>query len=88
MIEVVKEMDLIYDTWGQGRENAMEYERWGILEEVENIISEWVYGSNPTDCTINDILAYEIDTIAEALGYEDYQDLYNKMEGIEEEEEE
>lgn len=28
----------------------------------------------------------EDNLIAEALGYEDYQDLYSKMEGIEEEE--
>lgn len=32
MIEVKKDMSLLYDTWGQGRRNAIQYKKWGILQ--------------------------------------------------------
>lgn len=89
MIEVKCEMDLIRDTWSGGRQAAELYLNWGLLDEVENIIADWIADDeNATDATVNDILWFEDDAIAEALGYESYQALYNKMEGIEEEEEE
>ena len=88
MIEVKCEMDLIRDTWSGGRQAAELYLNWGLLDEVENIIADWIADDeNATDATVNDILWFEDDAIAEALGYESYQALYNKMEGIEEEEE-
>lgn len=85
MIEVKKDMSLLYDTWGQGRRNAIQYKKWGILDEVEEIISEWVADDyEVTDTTINDILWFEGDEIARSMGYEDYEDMYRKLEEEEE----
>lgn len=89
MIEVKCEMDLLRDTWSGGRDSARQYYKWGLLDDVENIIEDWIADMpDATDTTVNDILWFEDDAIAEALGYESYQALYNKMEGIEEEEDE
>lgn len=89
MIEVKMEMDLIRDTWSGGREAAELYLKWNLLDEVENIIATWIADDeNATDTTVNDILWFEDDAIAEALGYESYEALYDKMEHEEEEEEE
>lgn len=88
MLTVKSDFDLLRDTWSGGRDSARQYYEWGLLDEVENIIADWIADDeNATDTTVNDILWFEDNLIAEALGYEDYQDLYNKMEGIEEEEE-
>lgn len=86
MIEVKCEMDLIRDTWSGGRQAAELYLKWGLLDEVENIIADWIADMpNATDTTVNDILWFEDDTIAEALGYESYEEMYRKLEGEEEE---
>lgn len=88
MITVKKEMDLLTDTWAGGRDAANLYYKWGILDQVEEIIAEWVANyTEATDTTVNDILWFEGDTIAEVLGYETAENLYNIMAGIEAEEE-
>ena len=88
MITVKCEMDLIRDTWAGGRKAAELYLKWGLLDEVENIIADWVSccDEEATDTTINDILWFKDDFIAQSLGYESYEALYNKMEHEEEEE--
>jgi hypothetical protein len=87
MIEVKMGMDLLNDTWSGGREAAKLYLKWGLLDEVEEIIDDWVScDEEATDTTVNDILWFEDDAIAEALGYESYEALYDKMEHEEEEE--
>lgn len=87
MITVRKDMDLLRDTWSGGRDAAKQYDKWGLLSEVEDIIRDWTTaGSEPTDTMVNDILWFEGDTIAEELGYETAENLYNIMEGIEVEE--
>lgn len=87
MITVVKDMDLLHDTWGQGRKNAWQLSRWGLLDEAEEIIKEWTNGYYEiTDTTINDILWFDIDDLAQSLGYSDYEDMYRKLEEDEEEE--
>ncbi len=78
---VKKEMNLLYDTWGSGRDAVNLYDKWGLLDEVEAIIASWIADDEEaTEETVNDILSYEDNAIAEALGYSDYEELYRKME--------
>ena len=87
MIEVKCEMDLLRDTWSGGRDSARQYYEWGILDDVEAIIADWIADDeNATDTTVNDILWFEDDLIAQALGYESFEELYQKMKKEEEEE--
>ena len=57
------------------------------LDTLESMLEEIEPEEGYTDTAINDILWFERDTIAEWLGYEDWDDLERKHRGEEDEEE-
>lgn len=65
------------------RYNVLTYEQ---LEQLDAIFEE-IYPEGASETTINDILWFEDDTIAEWLGFEDWEALERYNNGEEEEEE-
>lgn len=62
--------------WSGGKDtaDALSYEE---LETLDSLLEDVYCGELPTDTEINDLFWFERDTIAEWLGYEDWEDLEN-----------
>lgn len=77
-----------FEPWSGGadRYNVLTYEQ---LEQLEPIFEE-LFPDGASETEINDMFWFEDDTIAEWLGFEDWEALehFNNGEGEEEEEEE
>lgn len=62
--------------WSGGKDTAdtLSYEE---LETLDSLLEDVYCDELPTDTEINDFFWFERDTIAEWLGYEDWEDLEN-----------
>ena len=62
-----------FEAWSGGKDTLDELTH-DECEKVESLIEE-TFAETPTDGDINDFLWFERDTIAQHLGYDDWEDL-------------
>ena len=73
-----------FNAWSGGKDTLEELTE-SQIDSVENLIEEY-FGDTPTDTEINDFLWFERDTIAQHLGFSDWEHLNQEEEEEEEEE--
>lgn len=82
------EFDLYdFPAWSGGRDTLETLKEKNLVDEVQAAIEEIYCEESPTDTEINDLLWFERDTIAEWLGFSDWDALEYGEEEEEEEEE-
>lgn len=77
-----------FDAWSGGEDTLEVLKEKDLCDKLENILEWDVFPDGCTDTELNDLLWFERDTIAEWLGFSDWDDLENDGEEEEEEEEE
>ena len=77
-----------FDAWSGGEDTLDVLRDKGLCDKLENILECDVFADGCTDTELNDFLWFERDTIADWLGFSDWDDLENDGEEEEEEEEE
>ena len=80
----------LYDfpAWSGGRDTLETLKEKNLVDEVQAAIEEIYCEESPTDTEINDFLWFERDTIAEWLGFSDWDALEYDEEAEDEDEEE
>ena len=72
-----------FEFWS-GAKDTVKYLTLEELDQIEAILEE-IYPDGMEDTTVNDIFWFEDDTIAEWLGYNDFEEIMNRDEENEEE---
>lgn len=83
---IVEESISNFDAWSGGKYTKDELTE-EQLNQVEELIDD-IFSKTPTQTEINDFLWFERDTIAQHLGFSDWEHLNQEEEEEEEEEEE
>lgn len=78
------EFDIRTDCWS-GAADTIEELTNDEIDTLEAMIEEMFAGETPTDTDINDFIWFERDTIAEWLGYEDFDAIINRNKDAEKE---
>ena len=87
-MKIIKETSLYYfDAWSGGEDTLDTLIDKGLCDNLEPMIEE-LFPDGCTDTELNDFLWFERDTIADWLGFSDWEDLENDGEEEEEDEEE
>lgn len=86
-MKIYKEENLTNFEFWSGAKNTVEYLTWEELETIESMLEE-MYPDGMDETDINDFFWFEEDTIAEWLGYEDFEELMHRDDEDEEEDEE
>lgn len=83
------EFDLYdFPAWSGGRDTLETLKKYDLYDQAQAAIEEIYCEESPTDTEINDFLWFERDTIAQYLGFSDWDALeYGETEEEEEEEE-
>lgn len=76
-----------FEAWSGGEDTLEELREKDLCDRLEQIIECDIYPDGCTDTELNDLLWFERDTIADWLGFSDWEDLENDGEEEEEEEE-
>ena len=77
-----------FPAWSGGKDTLETLIEKGDCNEVEYLIKEIFFDELPTETQINDFIWFERDTIAEHLGYKDWEEYeYGKEEEDDEDEE-
>lgn len=77
-VQVMRDFDLLEDSWSGGRDFAELCDALGELENLESVIQEYLDSeSEPTDCFVNDLMWFESDNLAQSLGYESEERMMN-----------
>lgn len=77
-MKIITDKTLFYfEAWGEGKV-TLDNLSYDQCEIVENIIDE-CYPDGIDETALNDFLAYDKDTIADWLGYQDWQDLLDNQ---------
>ena len=74
-----------FEAWSGGRDTLNTLIEKDLCDQLEAMLENDIFPDGCTDTELNDLLWFERDTIAEWLGFSDWDDLEN---GSEEEEEE
>ena len=83
------EFDLYnFPAWSGGRDTLETLKKYDLYDQVQAAIEEIYCEESPTDTEINDFLWFERDTIAEWLGFSDWDALEYGEEAAEDEDEE
>lgn len=85
-MKMYREENLTNFEFWSGAKNTVEYLTWEELEQIESILEE-MYPDGMDETDINDFFWFEEDTIAEWLGYEDFEELMHRDDENEDEEE-
>lgn len=85
-MKMYREENLTNFEFWSGAKNTVEYLTWEELETIESMLEE-MYPDGMDETDINDFFWFEDDTIAEWLGYEDFEELMHRDDEDEEEEE-
>ena len=85
-MKMYREENLTNFEFWSGAKNTVEYLTWEELEQIESMLEE-MYPDGMDETDINDFFWFEEDTIAEWLGYEDFEELMHRDDEDEEEEE-
>lgn len=75
-----------FEFWSGAKDTAMSLD-WEDMERIEDQIEEYL-GELPEDTELNDFFWFEEDTIAQILGYEDWESLERDKNGEDEDDEE
>lgn len=67
-----------FDFWS-GAKNTVKYLTESELDTIESYLEE-LYPEGMTDTELNDFIWFENDTIAEWLGYNDFDEIMNRSE--------
>lgn len=86
-MKMYREENLTNFEFWSGAKNTVEYLTWEELETIESMLEE-MYPDGMDETDINDFFWFEEDTIAEWLGYEDFEELMHRDDEDEEEDEE
>lgn len=79
-MKYIVECDLYdFPAWSGGKD-TLEDLSGAEIEIIESMLDELFCNETPTVTDVNDFLWFERDTIAEWLGYEDYDDLLKHRE--------
>ena len=65
-----------FEFWG-GAEDTVKYLTLDELDTIESLLED-IYPDGIDETTINDIFWFEEDTIAEWLGYNDFEEIMNR----------
>ena len=76
-----------FEAWSGGEDTLDVLREKDLCDQLENILENDVFYDGCTDTELNDFLWFERDTIAEWLGFFDWDDLENDGEEEEEDEE-
>ena len=76
-----------FDAWSGGEDTLDVLREKDLCDQLENALED-IFPDGCTDTELNDLLWFERDTIAEWLGFSDWDDLENDGEEDEEDEEE
>ena len=68
-----------FPAWSGGKD-TMDDLTYDEIDTIEAMLEDVFCDKTPTDTEINDFLWFERDTIAEWLGFENYDDLLNHRE--------
>lgn len=63
-----------FEAWSGGRDTLDTLIEKGDCDAVESLIEEIYFDELPTETEVNDFLWFERDTIAEHLGYNDWEE--------------
>lgn len=74
-----------FDFWS-GAVDTVKYLTFEELDEIENILEE-LYPDGLDETAINDLFWFEDDTIAEWLGYNDFEEIMHREDEDEDEDE-
>ena len=85
-MKMYREENLTNFEFWSGAKNTVEYLTWEELETIESMLEE-MYPDGMDETDINDFFWFEDDTIAEWLGYEDFEELMHRDDEDEEDEE-
>ena len=77
-----------FDAWSGGEDTLEVLREKNLCDNLEQILECDIFIDGCTDTELNDFLWFERDTIADLLGFSDWDDLENDGEEEEEEEEE
>lgn len=76
-MKVIKELSLSnFDFWGGAKDRAQML-TIDELDEIERQLED-VYPEGMDETQINDIFWFDFDWVAQMIGYEDEEDLYNQ----------
>lgn len=85
-MKIYKEENLTsFEFWG-GAKDTVKYLTWEELEQIESMLEE-MYPDGMDETELNDFFWFEDDTIAEWLGYEDFEELMHRDDEDDEEDE-
>ena len=76
-----------FEAWSGGRDTLDVIIEKDLCDQLEAMLENDIFPDGCTDTELNDLLWFERDTIAEWLGFSDWEDLENGGEEEEEEEE-
>ena len=76
-MKIYKEESLRSFEFWSGAKNTAEYLTFGELDMIEEILEE-LYPEGLSETEVNDIFRFEEDTIAEWLGYSDFEEIINR----------
>ena len=76
-----------FEAWSGGEDTLDVLREKDLCDQLENILED-IFPDGCTDTELNDLLWFERDTIAEWLGFSDWDDLESDGEDEEDEEEE
>lgn len=85
-MKIYKEESLRYFDFWSGAKDTVEYLTDEELDTIEEMLED-LYPDGMDETDINDFFRFEDDTIAEWLGYEDFEELMHRDDEEEEEEE-
>lgn len=85
-MKIYKEENLTNFEFWSGAKNTVEYLTWEELEQIESMLEE-MYPDGMDETELNDFFWFEDDTIAEWLGYEDFEELMHRDDEDDEEDE-
>lgn len=79
IMKIYKEESLTNFEFWSGARDRVKYLTYNELEEIEYILEE-LYPDGVDETTINDIFWFEEDTIAEWLGYNNFEEIMQRDE--------
>lgn len=77
-----------FDAWSGGRDTLNTLIEKDLCDQLETMLENDIFFDGCTDTELNDLLWFERDTIAELLGFSDWDELENGSEEDEEDEDE
>lgn len=78
-MKLYTEKDLIYFDFWSGAKDTVKYLTRQELNQIQSMLEE-IYPEGMSETELNDFFWFEDDTIAQWLGYSDFEELMNREE--------